>query len=104
MIVWVEVKIVALVAGLCGGAEHCELCAADRVNEGFAGANPGRIYVCARSDCGWAGDWMYGEIGEFYWGPLVGGGIESWLAYVVVLLFLLARPQGLFGEWLIERV
>ena len=38
------------------------------------------------------------KLGEFYWGPLVGGGIESWLAYVIALTFLLVRPQGLFGE------
>lgn len=44
------------------------------------------------------------KLGEFYWGPLVGGGIESWLAYVIALLFLLYRPQGLFGERLIERI
>ncbi|GAC1338753.1 MAG: branched-chain amino acid ABC transporter permease [Acetobacteraceae bacterium] len=44
------------------------------------------------------------KIGEFYWGPLLGNGIESWLAYVIVLLFLLVRPQGLFGEKLIERI
>ena len=44
------------------------------------------------------------KIGEFYWGPLVGGGIETWLAYVIALLFLLYRPQGLFGEKIIERV
>jgi len=44
------------------------------------------------------------KLGEFYWGPLLGGGIESWLAYIVVLLFLLVRPQGLFGEKLIERI
>ena len=44
------------------------------------------------------------KLGEFYWGPLLGGGIESWLAYVVVLLFVLVRPQGLFGERLIERI
>ena len=44
------------------------------------------------------------KVGEFYWGPLLGNGIESWLAYVVVLLFLLVRPQGLFGEKLIERI
>ena len=44
------------------------------------------------------------KMGEFYWGPLLGSGIESWLAYVVVLLFLLVRPQGLFGEKLIERI
>jgi branched-chain amino acid transport system permease protein len=44
------------------------------------------------------------KIGEFYWGPLLGSGIESWLAYVIALLFLLYRPQGLFGEKIIERV
>ena len=38
------------------------------------------------------------KLGEFYWGPLLGGGIESWLAYVIALAFLLVRPQGLFGE------
>src|SRR5688500_12280469 len=44
------------------------------------------------------------KIGEFYWGPLLGGGIETWLAYIIALLFLLYRPQGLFGEKIIERV
>jgi branched-chain amino acid transport system permease protein len=44
------------------------------------------------------------KIGEVYWGPLVGGAIENWFAYVVALAFLLFRPQGLFGERIIERV
>jgi len=44
------------------------------------------------------------KMGEIYWGPLVGGGIESWLAYVIALIFLLFRPQGLFGEKIIERI
>jgi branched-chain amino acid transport system permease protein len=44
------------------------------------------------------------KLGEFYWGPLIGSGIESWLAYFIALLFLLFRPQGLFGEKIIERV
>ena len=44
------------------------------------------------------------KLGEFYWGPLLGSGIESWLAYVIALLFLLYRPQGLFGEKIIERI
>jgi branched-chain amino acid transport system permease protein len=44
------------------------------------------------------------KIGEVYWGPLVGGAIENWFAYVVALAFLLVRPQGLFGEKIIERV
>jgi len=44
------------------------------------------------------------KLGEFYWGPLIGSGIESWLAYFIALVFLLFRPQGLFGEKIIERV
>ena len=44
------------------------------------------------------------KLGEFYWGQLVGGGIESWFAYVIALVFLLFRPQGLFGERIIERI
>ena len=44
------------------------------------------------------------KLGEFYWGPLVGSGIESWLSYFIALTFLLFRPQGLFGEKIIERV
>jgi branched-chain amino acid transport system permease protein len=44
------------------------------------------------------------KLGEFYWGPLLGGDIESWLAYAIALAVLLFRPQGLFGEKIIERV
>ena len=44
------------------------------------------------------------KLGEVYWGPLVGGAIENWFAYVVALAFLIFRPQGLFGERIIERV
>jgi branched-chain amino acid transport system permease protein len=44
------------------------------------------------------------KIGEVYWGPLVGGAIENWFAYVLALAFLLFRPQGLFGEKIIERI
>jgi branched-chain amino acid transport system permease protein len=44
------------------------------------------------------------KLGEFYWGSLIGGGIESWLAYFIALAFLLFRPQGLFGERIIERI
>jgi branched-chain amino acid transport system permease protein len=44
------------------------------------------------------------KLAEVYWGPLVGGAIENWFAYVLALAFLLFRPQGLFGERIIERV
>jgi len=41
---------------------------------------------------------------EFYVGPMIGGATENWFAYMLALLFLLFRPQGLFGEKIIERV
>ena len=41
---------------------------------------------------------------EFTVGPLIGGATENWFAYVLALLFLVFRPQGLFGEKIIERV
>ena len=41
---------------------------------------------------------------EFSVGPLIGGATENWFAYVLALLFLVFRPQGLFGEKIIERV
>jgi branched-chain amino acid transport system permease protein len=44
------------------------------------------------------------KLAEVFVGPMMGGGIEIWFAYVVALLFLLVRPQGLFGERIIERV
>ena len=44
------------------------------------------------------------KLGEVYWGPLVGGAIENWFAYMLALVFLMFRPQGLFGERIIERV
>ena len=47
----------------------------------------------------------FGEkIFEIYWGSLMGGGVESWFAYVIALIFLLFRPQGLFGEKIIDRI
>jgi branched-chain amino acid transport system permease protein len=44
------------------------------------------------------------KLSEVYLGPYLGGGIENWFAYVLALLVLLVRPQGLFGERIIERV
>jgi len=44
------------------------------------------------------------KLSEVFLGPYFGGGIENWFAYVLALLVLLARPQGLFGERIIERV
>ena len=44
------------------------------------------------------------KLSEIYIGPMLGGGIEIWFAYVLALGFLLVRPQGLFGEKIIDRV
>nr|VFJ54337.1 MAG: amino acid/amide ABC transporter membrane protein 1, HAAT family [Candidatus Kentron sp. DK]VFJ60763.1 MAG: amino acid/amide ABC transporter membrane protein 1, HAAT family [Candidatus Kentron sp. DK] len=44
------------------------------------------------------------KVAEIYVGPLIGGAIENWFAYMLALVFLLVRPQGLFGEKIIERV
>ena len=44
------------------------------------------------------------KLAEVYLGPHIGGGIEYWFAYVLALAVLLVRPQGLFGERLIERI
>ncbi|MFM7669999.1 MAG: branched-chain amino acid ABC transporter permease [Betaproteobacteria bacterium] len=44
------------------------------------------------------------KLAEVYIGPFVGGGIEGWFPYVLALLFLLVRPEGLFGEKIIRRV
>jgi branched-chain amino acid transport system permease protein len=44
------------------------------------------------------------KLSEVFVGPMIGGGIEIWFGYVVVLLVLLVRPQGLFGEKIIDRV
>jgi len=104
-IVWFAAGIVALVAGVMWGARSNVSFALQVVSlkalpvlilGGFTSV-PGVIVAGLVIGC-------TEKLGEFYWGPLVGGGIESWLAYVVVLLFLLVRPQGLFGEKLIERI
>jgi branched-chain amino acid transport system permease protein len=105
VIVWFTAGIVALVTGIMWGARSdvsfalqiIALKALPVLILGGFTSIPGAI----------VGGLIIGvgeKIGEFYWGPLLGGGIESWLAYMIALLFLLYRPQGLFGERLIERV
>ena len=44
------------------------------------------------------------KVAEVYWGPVIGGAIENWFAYMLAMLVLMFRPQGLFGEKIIERV
>jgi branched-chain amino acid transport system permease protein len=105
VIVWFAAGIVALATGIMWGArsevsfalEIIALKALPVLILGGLTSVPGAI----------VGGVIIGvgeKLGEFYWGPLLGSGIESWLAYVIALIFLLFRPQGLFGERIIERV
>jgi branched-chain amino acid transport system permease protein len=104
-IVWAIAGCVALVAGLMWGARNGVQFALTFLAlkalpvliigglDSIAGAILGGLIIGASE-----------KLGEVYVGPLVGGGIESWFPYVMALLFLLVRPEGLFGEKHIERV
>ncbi len=105
VVVWAVAGIVAIVAGIMWGAKSgvqfsLSLIALKSlpvlILGGFTSV-PGAI----------VGGLIIGvgeKLAEVYWGPLVGGAIENWFAYVMALTFLLFRPQGLFGERIIERV
>jgi branched-chain amino acid transport system permease protein len=104
-IVWAVAGFVALVAGLMWGARNGVQFALTFIAlkalpvlliggfESVMGAIIGGLIIGAGE-----------KLAEVYLGPLVGGGIESWFAYVIALLFLLVRPQGMFGEKIIDRV
>ena len=105
VVVWSVSGVVALVAGIMWGAKSgvqfslslIALKALPVLILGGLTSVPGAI----------VGGLIIGigeKVGEVYWGPLVGGAIENWFAYVLALVFLLFRPQGLFGERIIERV
>jgi branched-chain amino acid transport system permease protein len=105
VVVWSVAGLVALVAGVMWGAKSgvqfslslIALKALPVLILGGFTSVPGAI----------AGGLIIGvgeKVAEVYWGPLVGGAIENWFAYVMALGFLLIRPQGLFGEKIIERV
>src|SRR5437867_491371 len=105
LIVWSVAGLVAIVAGIMWGAKSgvqfslslVALKALPVLILGGFTSVPGAI----------VGGLIVGvgeKLGEVYWGPLVGGAIENWFAYVIALVFLLFRPQGLFGEKIIERV
>jgi len=104
-IVWAVAGFVALVAGLMWGARNGVQYALTFTAlkalpvlilggfESIPGAIVGGLIVGASE-----------KLAEVYIGPHVGGGIEGWFPYVLALLFLLVRPEGLFGEKRIDRV
>ncbi|MGB7184649.1 MAG: branched-chain amino acid ABC transporter permease [Burkholderiaceae bacterium] len=105
VIVWFAAGIVALVTGIMWGARSdvsfaLEIIAlkalAVLIIGGFTSV-PGAIVAGIIVG-------IVEKIFEIYWGPLMGGGVEAWFAYMVALVFLLFRPQGLFGEKIIERI
>ena len=104
-IVWLVAGLVALVAGMVWGSKLgvqfslilVALKALPVVILGGFTSVPGAII----------GGLIIGageKLSEVFLGPSMGGGIEIWFAYVLALLFLLVRPQGLFGENIIDRV
>lgn len=104
-IVWFAAGIVALVTGIMWGARSdvsfaLEIIAlkalAVLIIGGFTSI-PGAIIAGIIVG-------LAEKLFEIYWGSLLGGGVEAWFAYIVALIFLLFRPQGLFGEKIIERV
>jgi branched-chain amino acid transport system permease protein len=105
VIVWSVAGIVALVAGIMWGAKSgvqfslslIALKALPVLILGGFTSVPGAI----------VGGLIIGvgeKLAEIYAGPIIGGAIENWFAYVLALVFLLVRPQGLFGEKIIERI
>ena len=102
--VWAAAGVIALVAGLLWGARLGVQFSLSLVVlkalpvlvlggfDSILGAIVGGLLIGA-----------FEKLAEVYLGPLVGGGIESWFAYVVALLFLLVKPGGLFGQKLVER-
>ena len=104
-VVWSVAGLVALVAGLLWGARNgvqfaltfLALKALPVLILGGFTSVPGAIVgglIIGASE----------KLAEVYIGPLVGGGIEGWFPYVLALLFLLVRPEGLFGEKIIRRI
>src|ERR671931_813672 len=105
LIVWSVAGLVAIVAGIMWGAKSgvqfslslVALKALPVLILGGFTSVPGAI----------VGGLLIGageKLAEVYFGPVFGGGIENWFAYVLALVVLLFRPQGLFGERIIERI
>ena len=105
MIVWGVAGFVALIAGMIWGARNgVQFALTYTALKGAAGADPGRLHLGAGAIVGGLIIGASRSSPKSRVGPFVGGGIESWFPYVLALLFLLVRPEGLFGEKHIDRV
>ena len=106
VLVWFIAGIIALVTGIAWGARAGVSFALEVIAykalpvlmlgglESITGAIVGGLMIG-----------MLEKLFEIYWGqPLLGGNTETWFAFVLALIILLFRPQGLFGEKIIERV
>ena len=106
VLVWFIAGIIALVTGIAWGARAGVSFALEVIAykalpvlmlgglESISGAIIGGLMIG-----------MLEKLFEIYWGqPLLGGNTETWFAFVLALIVLLFRPQGLFGEKIIERV
>ena len=105
VIVWSVAGLVAIVAGIMWGAKSgvqfsLSLIALKALPvlilggfESVPGAIVGGLIIGVAE-----------KVGDVYWAQALGQGIEAWIAYMLALVFLMFRPQGLFGEKIIERV
>ncbi len=75
-------RIVALITGIMWGAQvGCVLRASDHRAQALPVLILGGVHVNSRRDCRRADHRIGEKVAEFNWGPLVGGGIENWIAY-----------------------
>ena len=106
VLVWFIAGIIALVTGIAWGARAGVSFALEVIAykalpvlmlgglESITGAIVGGLMIGIME-----------KLFEIYWGqPILGGNTETWFAFVLALVVLLFRPQGLFGERIIERV
>ncbi len=104
-IVWCVAGVVALVAGVIWGSKlGVQFSLATVALRGLPVVILGGLTSIPGAIIGGLIIGVGEKLSEVYLGPLIGGGIEIWFAYQLALVFLLFRPQGLFGEKIIDRV
>jgi branched-chain amino acid transport system permease protein len=105
VIIWFVAGLVALVAGVIWGSKlGVQFSLATVALRGLPVVILGGLTSIPGAIIGGLIIGVGEKLSEVYLGPMVGGGIEIWFAYQLALVFLLFRPQGLFGEKIIDRV